>query len=70
MGSKYKKKPVWLEPSGWGKEWYKIELERQSHLLSSVVFYSKCDRKETIESFKKGYNVIYIYVSCCMKLDC
>lgn len=68
MGSKYKKKPVLLEPSGWGKEWYKIE--RQSHLLSSVVFYSKCDRKETIKNFKKGYIVIYIYASCYMKLDC
>ena len=42
-------------------------------MLSSVslskVFYSKCDRKENMESFKKGYNVIYVYASYYMKLD-
>lgn len=50
-----------------------MELERQGQMLSSVslskVFYSKCDRKETMESFKKGYNVIYVYASYYMKLD-
>lgn len=34
-------------------------------------FYSKYDRKETMEGFEKGSNdVIYVYASYYMKLDC
>lgn len=40
-----------------------MELERQGQMLSSISlfkvsrFYSKCDRKEAMESFKKESNL-------------